>query len=114
MVQPPVSMKKIKPKAYFKGSKRYVLVKGKNGMISIAETNPRNVGTHPVIKHDFEEFIFILQGEIELEYPEFKKKWIMRAGSAKYHPPGTIHTAKFRGKKKVLILEFTSPPGHWP
>jgi len=93
------------------GALRYPLLAGNNVAIAIVEIDTKKFLSHPIVRHDFEEIVYILEGEVEMEYPEEKKKWIMKPGYAKYHPIGTAHRAKFKGDK-IRILEVTAPPGH--
>lgn len=95
------------------GLKRYLLVAGNNVAISIVEIDAKKSGppSGRALRHDFEEIIYVLEGEMEIIYPELKKKWLMKTGAAKYHPIGTAHAGKFL-TEKLLILEVTSPPAH--
>jgi quercetin dioxygenase-like cupin family protein len=106
-----VSMKSVKPiELPFEGPKRYVLFAGEKASVSIVEVDPKITTFTGPFKHDYEEYIYVLKGEFELNYPDLGKSWMMKPGWGKFHPINTSHTAAFHGKGKSSNLGGPLPP----
>jgi len=101
-----INVKDVKPtKIEGLEATRKTLLIGNTIMLAVAE---RKAGiTTPVLKHDFEEIVYVVRGKTEMEYPVTGEKWIMEAGSAKLHPVGTEHRGT--SLEDITVIEIRGP-----
>ena len=96
-----------KPHAVFKGRARNVRRLACHASSLMPEHSP-----HPPHRHDEEEFLLVLAGEIDLILPKGKnKRQRMKAGDFVYYPAGFPHSLEAAGTvpANYLMLKWENP-----